>query len=66
MNPVRYAETVLKYPLKVENGWRIVIVYEDDRFEFAEPFIEAAVNLDLEMLILKLPTPTETTIVGPD
>lgn len=59
MNLVRYAEAALKYPLKVENGWRILIVYEENRFEFAEPFIEAAVNLDLEMLILKLPTPNK-------
>lgn len=66
MNPVRYAEAALKHPLKVENGWRIVIVYEVDRFEFAEPFIEAAVNLDLEMLILKLPAPTASRTGIPD
>lgn len=60
MNPVRYAEAALRHPLKVERGWRIVIVYEEDKVEYVEPFIEAAVNMDLDMLILKLQFPTET------
>lgn len=66
MNPVRYAESALRHPLKVERGWRIVIVYEVDKYEYAEPFIEASVNMDLEMLILKLPTPTEARSRLPD
>ena len=59
MDPVKYAEAAFRNPLKAERGWRAVIVYEEDRFDYAEPFIEAAINLDLETLILKLPTPTE-------
>jgi hypothetical protein len=59
MEPVRYAEAAFRNPLNVGPGWRAVIVYEENRFDYAEPFIEAAINLDLETLILKLPTPTE-------
>ena len=60
MDPVKYAEAAFRNPLNVGPGWRALIVYEDNRFDYAEPFIEAAINLDLETLILKLPTPMET------
>jgi hypothetical protein len=60
MDPVKYAEAAFRNPLNVGPGWRALIVYEEDRFDFAEPFIDAAINLDLETLILKLPTPTKT------
>ena len=60
MDPVKYAEAAFRNPLNVGPGWRTVIIYEEDRFDFTEPFIDAAINLDLETLILKLPTPTKT------
>lgn len=62
MDPVKYAEAAYRNPLNVGPKWRALIVYEEDRFDFAEPFIDAAINLDLETLILKLPAPTETRI----